>query len=156
MMKVRIAIGFGLVLFMATMIGGPVKVSQAQDDGGVTLASLAGKFSARGGGFQTTCVNATMTAPAACASVPEAQRVLNNLLNIAHFTRDAAGNACFVFTGMVRRALAPASAATSAFTTTVLPPIPRLIRRPGRVLPALATIVEGAASGRPSIAQAQR
>ena len=42
LMKLRIATGLGLVLFMATMIGGPVRVSQAQDNqGGVTLADLA-------------------------------------------------------------------------------------------------------------------
>jgi hypothetical protein len=117
MMKVRIAIGFGLVLFMATMIGGPVRVSQAQDDEGVTLASLAGKFSLRGGGFVTFCVNATFTAPAACASVPQAQRVLFNLATIGHFARDAVGNACLVFTGTTRRALVGASAATSASTS---------------------------------------
>ena len=34
MMKLRIATGLGLVLLMATMIGGPVRVSQAQDDQG--------------------------------------------------------------------------------------------------------------------------
>ena len=71
MMKLRIATGLGLVLFMATMIGGPVRVSQAQDDGGgVTLADLAGKFSARGSGFLTLCRNATLTAPQDCATAP--------------------------------------------------------------------------------------
>jgi len=117
MMKVRIATGLGLVLFIATIMGGPVRVSQAQNDEGVTLASLAGKFSLRGGGFVTFCFNATFTAPAACASVPQAQRVLFNLATIGHFTRDAAGNACFVFTGTTRRALVGASAATSANTS---------------------------------------
>ena len=58
LMKLRIATGLGLLLFMATMVGGPVMVSQAQDDQGVTLASLAGNFAARGGGFFTTCLSA--------------------------------------------------------------------------------------------------
>ena len=61
MMKLRIATGLWLVLFMATMIGGPVRVSHAQDDGGVTLASLAGKFAARGSGFFTLCFNLGFT-----------------------------------------------------------------------------------------------
>jgi hypothetical protein len=54
MMKLRIATGLGL-LFMATMIGSPVRVSpaQANEGGGVTLASLAGNFASRGGGFST-------------------------------------------------------------------------------------------------------
>ena len=47
------------VLFIPTIIGGPIKMSHAQDDGGSgTLASLAGKFAARGSGFQTVCFNA--------------------------------------------------------------------------------------------------
>ena len=116
MMKLRIAAGLGLVLFMATMIGGPVRVSQAQDDqGGVTLASLAGTFAARGGGFQTRCFNATFTALANCASVPQSQRVPFNVAFIAHFTRDTAGNACYVFTATARSALG-ARLATSADT----------------------------------------
>src|SRR5260370_12909915 len=53
LMKLRIATGLGFLLFMVTMIGGPVRVSQAQDDQGVTLASLAGNFAGRGGGFFT-------------------------------------------------------------------------------------------------------
>jgi hypothetical protein len=56
LMKLQTATGLGLVLLLATMIGGPVRVSQAQDNqGGVTLASLAGNFAARGGGFFTFC-----------------------------------------------------------------------------------------------------
>jgi len=117
MMKLRIAIGFGLVLFMATMIAGPVRVSQAQDEHRVTLADLAGTFSSRGSGFETFCFNATFTALADCALVPQAQRVPFNFASISHFTRDAAGNACFVFTGTNRRALLGASTATSASTT---------------------------------------
>src|SRR5713101_816959 len=116
MMKLHIATGLGLVLFMATMIGGPVRVSHAQDDGGVTLADLAGKFSGRGGGFETFCFNATLTALADCASVPQKQLVPFNHAVIVHFTRDAAGNGCFVFTGTTRR-VSGASAATSASTS---------------------------------------
>src|SRR5713226_6807331 len=59
LMKLRIATGLGLLLFMATMVGGPVTVSQAQDDqGGVTLADLAGKFAGRGSGYFTICFSA--------------------------------------------------------------------------------------------------
>src|SRR6266849_5226079 len=70
LMKLRIATGLGLVLFMATMIGGPVRVSQAQDNqGGVTLASLAGKYAGRGSGFNTLCLN-TFFASVDCALSP--------------------------------------------------------------------------------------
>ncbi len=45
MMKLRIATGVGLLLFVAATVGGRVRISQAQaGDGGVTLASLAGNF----------------------------------------------------------------------------------------------------------------
>ena len=70
MMKLRIAKGVGLLILMATMIGGPVRVSHAQDGGGVTLADLAGKFASRGGGFFTACRNADSTAPEDCATAP--------------------------------------------------------------------------------------
>jgi hypothetical protein len=96
MLKPRIAIGFGLVLFMATMIGRPVRVSQAQDDGGVTLASLAGKFAARGGGFQTVCFNTGFTALEDCATAPHL--VPFNFTQIQHVTRGVAGNGCSVAT----------------------------------------------------------
>jgi hypothetical protein len=96
MMKLRIVTGLGLVLFMATMIGGPVRVSHAQDDGGVTLASLAGKFAARGGGFETVCFNTLFTALEDCATAPHI--VPFNLTQIQHATRDAAGNTCAVAT----------------------------------------------------------
>ena len=116
MMKLRIATGVGLLLFMATMIGGPVRASQAQDDGGgVTLASLAGKFAGRASGFETLCYNATFTALAACASVPPAQRVPFNAAEILHGTRGAAGNACAVETLTARRVFG-AGLATSAET----------------------------------------
>src|SRR5712691_12006302 len=51
LMKLRIATGLGLVLLMAAMVGGAVRVSQAQDDQGVTLASLAGNYAGRCSGF---------------------------------------------------------------------------------------------------------
>jgi hypothetical protein len=60
MMKLRIATGLGLALFMATMVGGPVGMSQAHD-GGVTLASLAGKFETRTSGSITVCYNESFT-----------------------------------------------------------------------------------------------
>ncbi len=95
MMKLRIATGLGLVLLMATMIGS-AKVSQAQDDGGVTLASLAGKFAARGSGFETVCFNTLFTALEDCATAPHV--VPFNLTQIQHTTRDAAGNGCSIST----------------------------------------------------------
>jgi hypothetical protein len=115
MMKLRIATGVGLLLFMTTMIGGPVRVSHAQDDLGVTLASLAGKFAGRASGLETLCYNATFTALAACASVPPAQRVPFNAAEILHGTRGAAGNAGAVETLTARRVFG-AGLATSAET----------------------------------------
>ncbi len=96
MMKLRIATGLGLVLLMATMIGGAAKVSQAQDDEGVTLASLAGKFAGRGSGFFTLCFNAGFTALEDCATAPH--QVPFNQTGIFHRTGDAAGNFCGVIT----------------------------------------------------------
>jgi hypothetical protein len=96
LMKLRIATGLGLVLFIATMIGGPVRVSQAQDDEGVTLASLAGKFAGRGSGFFTLCFNAGFTALEDCATAPH--QVPFNQTGILHRTGDAAGNFCGVIT----------------------------------------------------------
>src|SRR5713226_2103288 len=90
LMKLRIATGLGLVLLMATMVGGPVRVSQAQDDQGVTLASLAGNFAGRGSGFFTRCFNAGFTAPEDCATAPH--QVPFNQTGIFHRTGDAAGN----------------------------------------------------------------
>src|SRR6266851_7249823 len=86
LMKLRIATGLGLALFMATMIGGPVRVSQAQDDQGVTLADLAGKFAARGSGFLTICFSAGV--PISCSSV-SATPVPYNFTDILQTTRDA-------------------------------------------------------------------
>jgi hypothetical protein len=96
MMKLRIATGLGLVLFMATMIGGPVRVSRAQDDGGITLADLAGNFAGRGGGFFTLCFNAGFTTPEDCATAPH--QVPFNQTGIFHRTSNAAGNFCGVIT----------------------------------------------------------
>jgi hypothetical protein len=77
------------------MIGGPVRVSRAQDDqGGVTLASLAGKFAARGSGSLTRCFNAAHTALQDCATAPIV--VPYNFARIEQETRDAAGNSCGV------------------------------------------------------------
>jgi hypothetical protein len=103
MMKLRIATGLGLVLFMATMIGGPVRVSQAQDDGEITLASLAGKFAGRGGGFFTGCVSAGVVI--SCSSVsPVPTFVPNTDTGILQTTRDEAGNSCEVITETFGRA----------------------------------------------------
>jgi hypothetical protein len=97
MMKLRIAAGLALLLFMATMIGGPVRVSQAKDnEGGVKLARLAGKFAGRGGGFLTLCFNAGFTDLEDCASAPHL--VPFNQTRIVYFTLDAAGNSCTVST----------------------------------------------------------
>ncbi len=96
-MKLRIATGLGLSLFAATVVGGPVRVSQAQSGGGgITLASLAGKFSQRGSGFFTVCLNAEFTGLQDCATAPHP--VPFNITGIAHFTRDAAGNFCTIGT----------------------------------------------------------
>ena len=103
-----IATGLGLVIFMATMIGGPVRVSQAQNDqGGVTLASLAGKFAGRGSGFFTVCFNAGFTGLQDCATAPHFAP--QNVTGIEHFTRDEAGNSCKVRTNT----FAPVSGSTS-------------------------------------------
>ncbi len=108
-MKLRLATGLGLVIFMATMIGGPVRVSQAQDDeGGVTLASLAGKFAGRFNGFVTICLSAGV--PISCSSVsPVPTAVAFNVTEIEQITSDAAGNSCAVSTSTA----APVSGTTS-------------------------------------------
>ena len=98
MIKLRMAAGVGLLLFMATMIGGPVGMSRAQaNDGGVTLASLAGKFASKGSGVYTVCFNETFTAVVDCASAPH-EEVRFNATAVAHNVRDAAGNSCGVTT----------------------------------------------------------
>jgi hypothetical protein len=126
MMKLRIATGLGLVLFMATMIGGAVRVSHAQDDqGGVTLADLAGKFAARGSGSLTLCFNAGHTALQDCATAPIVQPF--NFARIEQETRDAAGNSCgfpIVTSAPVSGTKFPAgvSTATIVGTTTSFDP----------------------------------
>jgi hypothetical protein len=100
LMKLRIATGLGFLLFMATMIGGPVRVSQAQDDGGITLADLAGNFAGRGSGFFSLCFAAPITAFTTvvdCASVG-AHPLPFNQTGIFHRTADAAGKFCGVIT----------------------------------------------------------
>ena len=97
MMKLRIATGVGLLLFMATMIGGPVGVSQAQANGGVTLASLAGKFETKGSGSYTVCFTDNFTTAVDCASARH-QEVQFKVTTVSHGTRDAAGNFCAVAT----------------------------------------------------------
>ena len=120
MIKLRIATGLGLVLFMATMIGGPVRVSQAGEDG-VTLADLAGNFASKGSGFQTLCFNTLFTALQDCATAPHV--VPFNLTQIAHFNRDAAGNTCGVSTSTSAPVFGtrfPANVVTRTDVTTTL------------------------------------
>ena len=109
LMKLRIATGLGLVIFMATMIGVPVRVTHAQnDEGGVTLASLAGKFAGRSNGFVTICLSAGV--PISCSSVsPVPTAVAFNTTEIVQITSDAAGNSCAVSTSTA----APVSGTTS-------------------------------------------
>src|SRR5229473_226486 len=97
MMKLRIATGVGLLLFMATMACGPVGVSQAQANGGVTLASLAGKFETKGGGSYTVCFTDNFTTAVDCASARH-QEVQFKVTTVSRGTRDAAGNFCAVAT----------------------------------------------------------
>ncbi len=96
MRKLHIATGVGLLLFVATMIGGPVGMSRAQaGDGGVTLASLAGNFASRGSGSFTLYYNESFTEAVDCASALH-QEMHFKVTSVAHGTRDAAGNACGV------------------------------------------------------------
>jgi hypothetical protein len=102
MIKLRGATGLGLLLFIATMIGGSVAVSPAQaKEGGDTLASLEGSFAGRGSGSSTICFNATFTAAADCATAPNV--VPFNSTVVEQFTRDAAGNSC----GVLIESIAP-------------------------------------------------
>ena len=95
MMKLRITTGVGLLLFTATMIDGPVWISRAQaNDGGATLASLAGKFTSKGSGSYTACFNASFSAPVDCVSAPH--EVPFDFTAVSYGTRDAAGNSCGV------------------------------------------------------------
>src|SRR5216684_7989325 len=96
MIKLRITTGLGLILFMGTLIGGPVGMSRAQaGGGGVTLASLAGNFASRGSGSFTLCFNESFTEAVDCASALH-QEMHFKVTSVAHGTRDAAGNACGV------------------------------------------------------------
>ena len=112
MIKLCIATGLGLVLFMATMVGGPVGMSRAQaSDGSVTLASLAGKFSQTGSGFYTVCFTDNFTTPVDCASALH-QEVPFNVTAVAHNIRDAAGNSC----GVTALTITPTDARVFHFT----------------------------------------
>ena len=98
MMKLPIAAGLGLLLFTATMGCGPVGMSQPQaNDGGVTLGSLAGKFTSKGSGSYTLCFDASFSTLVDCASAPH-QEVPFNVTAVAHNIRDAVGNSCGVST----------------------------------------------------------
>ena len=107
MIKLRIATGVGLLFFMATMVGGPAGMSRARaNDGGVTLASLAGKFALKGSGFYTVCFTDNFTTPVDCASALH-QEVRFNATVVSHGTRDAAGNSCGVTTSTITPTDAP-------------------------------------------------
>ena len=96
MIKLRIATGVGLLLFMAAMACGPVGISPPQaNDGAVTLASFAGKFMSKGSGSYTLCFRANLSALVDCTSSPH-QEVPFNMTAVAHNIRDAAGNSCGV------------------------------------------------------------
>jgi hypothetical protein len=97
MIKLRMAAGLGLLLLMAAMACGQVRNQAPANGGGVTLASLAGKFETRGSGSYTVCLNASFSAPVDCASASH-QEMPFNLTSVAHVTRDAGGNSCAVTT----------------------------------------------------------
>ena len=85
-----------MLLFMAAMGCGPVRMSQARaNGGGVTLASLAGKFTSKGSGSYTACFNESFTTVVDCASAPH-HEVRFKLTTVSHGTFDAAGNSCGV------------------------------------------------------------
>jgi hypothetical protein len=99
MIKLRIATGVGLLLLMAAMACGPVRMSEPPaSDGGVTLASLAGKFETRGSGVYTLCFRENFTEEVDCASAPH-EEVPFKLTAVSHNIRDAVGNSC-AFTTM--------------------------------------------------------
>jgi hypothetical protein len=97
MMKLRIAIGVGLLLLMAAMACGQVKRQAPANGGRVSLASLAGKFETKGSGSYTLCLNASFSAPLDCASALH-QEVPFNFTALSRGSRDAAGNSCGVTT----------------------------------------------------------
>ena len=98
MIKLRIATGLGLSLFMATMACGPVGMSRTQaNDRDVTLASLAGKFATRGSGVYTLCFRENFTKKVDCASAPH-EEVPFELTAVSHNIRDSVGNSCAFIT----------------------------------------------------------
>jgi hypothetical protein len=97
MIKLRIATGLGLLLLVTVMACGQVRSQAPANGGGVTLASLAGRFETKGSGSYTLCFNASLSAPVNCASAPH-QEMAFNLISLAHVTRDAGGNSCAVTT----------------------------------------------------------
>jgi hypothetical protein len=98
MIKLRIATGLGLVLFMAAVACGPVGMNQPRANGdGVTLASLVGKFTSKGSGSYTVCFTDNFTTAVDCASARH-QEVQFKVTTVSHGTRDAAGNFCAVAT----------------------------------------------------------
>jgi hypothetical protein len=97
MIKSRVAAGLGLLLLVGAMACGQVRSQARANGGGVTLASLAGKFETKGSGSYTLCLNASFSAPVNCASAPH-QEMPFNFTSLAHVTRDAGGNSCAVTT----------------------------------------------------------
>jgi len=116
MIKLRIATGLGLLLFIATMISGPV-MSQAEAKKATSLADWAGNFAARGSGFFTLCFNAGFTALADCASAPNV--VPFETTQVVPITRDAAGNSCAVTTA-TSAPVAGTTFPTSAGSSTIV------------------------------------
>jgi hypothetical protein len=98
MIKLRIATELGLLILMAAMACGPARMSQARaNGGGITLASLAGKFTSKGSGSYTVCFTDNFTMGVDCASAQH-QEVQFKVTTVSHPTRDAAGNSCGVTT----------------------------------------------------------
>jgi hypothetical protein len=101
MIKLRMATGLGLLLFTAAMVGGPVGISRAQaSGGGVTLASLAGKFTSKGSGSYTLCFTDNFMTTVDCASGRHQEVQFNSTL-VLRAIRDAAGNSCGVTTSTI-------------------------------------------------------
>jgi hypothetical protein len=76
------------VVLMAAVVGRPIKALHAEE-GGITLASLAGSFAASATGIETVCVGG-------CAA-PTKLVPLNDL-NVGQETLDDLGNFCGFFT----------------------------------------------------------
>ena len=122
MINLRMATGVGLLLLIAAMACGPVRMSQARaNGGGVTLASLAGKFASKGGGSYTVCFtdNGDFFTAVDCASAPH-KEVRFNLTTVSHGTFDAAGNSCGVtaLTSAPRGPLVPEGIYSTRFHDT--------------------------------------